>query len=513
MPGKNPNDTERKLLKRWNSNFGPVLRSVEIRGSGIRGLRDLTIDFRYPLTVIVGKNGVGKSTILACVCCAYQNHTGYRTLFSRKPYYTFDDYFFAGWGETPVRNVTVSWTCRDQKGLVQIVSVKKSKSRWDGYRRRHQRVVEYVGTLRAVHPTELQLLKNRFGLKASDVNSAPLDDDHRAVVGQIIGRDYSSVDVCESGRHHLHRLRFGESHYSGFNSGSGEDISCLLTRIVNRIPEHGLLVIEEVETGLHPSAQRKLAAFLLEACLKRKIQIICTSHSADFLSAVPSEARILLVRSGTTTEPRYEVTVGEATRDLLGVSDAELVICVEDRVADCLIQELLPAGVRRRGRIVPCGSWQDVLRQLSAFVKDPSLGEAVGVLDGDRRNSDGEHDNIFKEYLGGHLTPVQQAWLKERLAYLPGNEAPEKWLWKLGRDSAAYRESLAVQLKAEVDEIRSFFVGPPPADFHDVPFLLSQEVGSTRDRILVALCNAAIQTEPFSIQDILDFVQAWLAKN
>jgi predicted ATPase len=451
MPGRNLNDTERRLLKRWNSNFGPVLRSVDIRGSGIRGLRDLTLDFRYPLTVIAGKNGVGKSTILACVGCAYQNQTDYRTLFSRKAYYTFDDYLFAGWGETPVRNVTVSWTCRDPKGLVQIVSAKKSESRWDGYRKRHHRVVEYVGTLRAVHPTELRLLKNRFGLKASNVNAAALDEDHRAAVGQIIGRDYSSVDVCESGRHHLHRLRFGESHYSGFNSGSGEDISCLLTRIVNRIPEYGLLVIEEVETGLHPSAQRKLASFLLEACLKRKIQIICTSHSAEFLSAVPSEARILLVRNGTTTEPRYEVTVGEATRDLLGVSNAELVICVEDRVANCLVQELLPAGFRRRVRVVSCGSWQDVLRQLSAFVKDPSLGEAVGILDGDRRDGDGEHNSTFKEYLGGHLTEDQQAWLKERLAYLPSDNSPEKWLWKLGCDSEPYRGSLARQLNAEVD--------------------------------------------------------------
>jgi len=39
MPGKSLNDTERKLLKHWNADFRPALRTIEITGgSPLRGL-------------------------------------------------------------------------------------------------------------------------------------------------------------------------------------------------------------------------------------------------------------------------------------------------------------------------------------------------------------------------------------------------------------------------------------------------------------------------------------------
>src|SRR4051812_19443182 len=120
-------------MDRWNNNFGPSLRSLEITGAGLRGLRNLTIDFKYPLTVIAGKNGVGKSTILACASCAYQNSTAFRTLLNQKPYFNFDHHLVRGWGDAAAQNVGVTWTCRRRDRSVAIVGVQKNQSRWWGY--------------------------------------------------------------------------------------------------------------------------------------------------------------------------------------------------------------------------------------------------------------------------------------------------------------------------------------------------------------------------------------------
>src|SRR5215471_1142337 len=41
--------------------------------SGLRGWTGQTVSFPFPVTAIVGENGTGKSTILKCAACGYEN--------------------------------------------------------------------------------------------------------------------------------------------------------------------------------------------------------------------------------------------------------------------------------------------------------------------------------------------------------------------------------------------------------------------------------------------------------
>ena len=76
-----------------------TLMRLEIADGEIRGLSDLKIQFRYPITAVSGKNGTGKSTILACVACGFHNKsTGFRPLNRRLSYYTFSDFFIQSGG-------------------------------------------------------------------------------------------------------------------------------------------------------------------------------------------------------------------------------------------------------------------------------------------------------------------------------------------------------------------------------------------------------------------------------
>lgn len=511
MPGRNLNNTERRLLDRWNSGFGPSLRTVEITGTGLRGFHDLVVDFRYPLVAIAGKNGVGKSTILGCAACAYRNTTDFRTLFLERSHFNFPDFFVSGWSDTPPADVTVTWTYRQANGTAELIAARKGQSRWAGqYPRRPSRAVEFVGTIRAIHPCELRALRNHFGQNAT-VQMSAVSTGERDQVSRVLDRIYTDVHIAESGRHRLHHLHYGAAAYSAFNAGSGEDIVCLLSRIVAHVPNGALLVIEEIETGLHPAAQRRLISLLLDLCFERRIQVICSTHSAEILQSIPAEARVLLTRVGQDVDVRYEPTVAEVVSDLVDQPVEELVVCVEDRMARALLIEVLPASIRSRVRVLSCGSWEDALRQMAAFRRDEELGDVVGVLDGERDGRDAEHVARFRSHLGGAVGEGHEEWLRVRLRYLPGNAGPEAWIWACGQ-LPAFRQAVAQELNAELARVAEFFDAPAPQDLHSLAHLLGQRFGCDEERAMLAVCRAAAQSQQEHVEPIREFVAQRLAQ-
>ena len=56
-----------------NDNSCATLRTIKLAIGQIRGLRKLTVDFRYPITAIAGRNGSYKTTVLALAACAFHN--------------------------------------------------------------------------------------------------------------------------------------------------------------------------------------------------------------------------------------------------------------------------------------------------------------------------------------------------------------------------------------------------------------------------------------------------------
>src|SRR5688572_25598077 len=76
MPGRNLSDDEANLLAFWEAPPAnlrcPLLRAVEVAGgNGLRALNGVRIPFNYPITAICGKNGTGKSTVLALAALAF----------------------------------------------------------------------------------------------------------------------------------------------------------------------------------------------------------------------------------------------------------------------------------------------------------------------------------------------------------------------------------------------------------------------------------------------------------
>jgi hypothetical protein len=182
MPGVRLNDTERDLFKWWQNSDSfpyPILRRVSVKGDpGLRGIQDLSIDFNYPLTVVCGKNGSGKTTILALAVLGFHSPPDHFPINARRSprkkenftYYTFRDFFFKGPNDPDITGVEVCW---EYVGAQQIC-IQKRSDKWMRYERRPQRPVHYLGIRRSVPAIEQNVLRAHFGGKGKASETKPL---------------------------------------------------------------------------------------------------------------------------------------------------------------------------------------------------------------------------------------------------------------------------------------------------------------------------------------------------
>src|SRR5580692_3697057 len=100
-------------LRTWFKNdlAHVLLKRIYIKAGFLRSLTSLDIAFEYPIAVFAGKNGSGKSTILALACCAFHASAKDFKLPKRKnAYYTFSDFFIQQVVEQPLHGIEVQYS-------------------------------------------------------------------------------------------------------------------------------------------------------------------------------------------------------------------------------------------------------------------------------------------------------------------------------------------------------------------------------------------------------------------
>jgi hypothetical protein len=435
MPGMRLNDTERRLRQWWlesNSFPYPTLRRITINGDpGLRGIQEITINFAYPLTVMCGKNGCGKTTILALAALGFHSPPEHFPINAhRRPrksenftYYTFRDFFFKGPNDPDITGIEVSWEYDNGKKI----HIQKRSDKWMRYERRPPRPVHYLGIRRSLPAIEQSVLRSYFGGKWKGSETKALKSAFRDRVGDIMGRSYDEAGIISSSVYSVRSCKFGNI-YSSFNMGSGEDILIHLMYLLQGCPNGSIIVIEEIEIGFHPEALIRLAKHLQGIILKKKLQVIVSTHSTHFIDSVPREARVLVQRAGKEHTSIPQPTTRFALGDMAGQADPELHIYCEDYFASLLIGQVLPADLRKRTHIVPVGSKSEMAMQ-AAFHFRADFGQHILLIwDGDvTREEAGKYlqkaNESLKDAVGsrGHF--------KQRLnwGFLPGHDTPEWW--------------------------------------------------------------------------------------
>jgi predicted ATPase len=270
------------LEKVSNQNYGKYL--VKISLVKARAFNDKSISFDFPVTAIVGPNGGGKSTVLGAAACAYK--TVQPSMYFSKSG-KFDENML-NWKfnyELIDRAIKRDDTVRR---TVSFTSFKWSRDALD-------REVKIFGVSRTVPATERKEMRRcvsgSFAVttdKISKIDSKVADQ-----VAKILDKDvsdFSFVKVDELGRVTLLTGTTNEGKgYSEFHFGAGESSIIRMALILESVPENSLILIEEIENGLHPVATVRMVEYLIELAHRRKIQAIFTTHSNDALKPLPDK--------------------------------------------------------------------------------------------------------------------------------------------------------------------------------------------------------------------------------
>lgn len=393
------NDVSRSSLKR-----------ISLTQGEIRGLSNFSIDFTYPLSVIAGTNCSGKSTILALALCAYHNHRdGFKMPGRKFPYYTISDFFIQSPDEISPAGIKLwyhflsnNWKkSRHLPSGVGEASQLRSKikgGKWTKYSKRVKRNVVFFGIERVVPHSERSVSKSyKYSFVKGDADG--YEEKLCELVGKILGNQYDQFWFAKHSKYRLPHVSSKNKIYSGFNMGAGENALFEIFSTIFACPPGVFLVIDEVELGLHESAQKRLIHELKQLCLKRCLQIICTTHSAAILNCVPPEARFFIERRGNTSIIISGVSAGYASGRLAEANTNELDLYVEDGISKNVLMNILRADLRRRVNIIPIGSANSIVRQLAARLKEKRDGECLGIFDGDQRSFLKEHESKFINWL------------------------------------------------------------------------------------------------------------------
>lgn len=502
MPGNRLSKTEKDLDSWWNKSTKfkfPVLRSVTVEGdSGLRGIKNLTIDFDYPITAICGQNGSGKTTMLALASLAYHPPSGHHCRNAKKKrgkdrsHYTFSDFFYKGPSDPDISGVAISWNFSDNN----ILKIQKGIKKWMRYERRPERPVHYLGVSRCIPAIEQNVLRVHFKSKSKNP-TVPLSSAYLKRLGKIMGRTYAEVSESSSESYRLRECNSG-SRYSGFNMGSGEDILAELLLQLQEIPDGSLIVIEEIEIGLHPRALTLLAQQLQEIALEKKLQIIVSTHSAEFIDALPRAARLLIQRESDAHNVLKSPTTKYAMSAIGAKNESELVVYCEDEMAEAIIKQSVDGNQRKRIKIVPVGSDSQLASQAASHLVSGNRQLILIVWDGDVNS---EKCKSFLDKAQQEKTYLKQQDMKRiNWIALPGGLAPEEWILEtLASTKGDGSKHLGSELRIDEDQARALISNLDAtcaSDCHKLPSEVSQKMSIDKSEATSALVRATIATAP-----------------
>jgi energy-coupling factor transporter ATP-binding protein EcfA2 len=352
------------------------------------------VDFNFPIVAIVGENGSGKSTIIQCAASVYQNTEPKLTHFP-------SDFF----PDTPwerIIDAEIKYNYRDPaKSRPDLFSSSSSRSdllrktavRWRGYSRRPNRFVEHIDLSR-VQPVSARTGYARLANPQLIVGTVDSWDEKKIdLLSQIMGHHYETVRMSQvvgyGGR--VPVLSTSDRPFSGFHQGAGE--TTMVEFLDRQLKPTSLVLIDEIETSLHPRVQRLIIRKLAEICRLQDIQIILTTHSPTILEELPLEARLYIIRQQdgsrqvvTGVSPEFAMTKMDEERH------PECDVYVEDPRSETLVNEILvehKPTLWERCLGIPYGSAQVgyALGQMVASDRFPR--PTVVFVDGDQETKDG----------------------------------------------------------------------------------------------------------------------------
>lgn len=374
--------------------------------------------------------------------------------------------------------------------------------KWNDYAKRIHSNVVFLGIDRIVPHSERSQSKS-YSKSFMDSGPKGWEDKVAEIVGYILGKNYSELRYLEHSKYSLPIVKCGEKKYSGLNMGAGENALFEIFRIIYSCEDGALLVVDEIELGLHIDAQRKLIRKLKESCLERKIQVICTTHSKEIFDSLPPDARKFVESIQNKTLVTEGIAPGFAMAKMGANEIKELDVMLEDGVAAEILAFALPIHLRQRVNAVSVGSAAALSRQLAAAYARKETRPILAIFDGDQKkleNDNAEHAKKMAELVDSDF----DEWFKERIAYLPGETWPESWLIQVNIEFIA---SLAKMLNADEDWLGEVIEYGLQAGKHDEFHEISKHLGLEKHHCIQYLMMNIRNCKPEVFKEIESAVE------
>ena len=377
------------LEKAANRNYGQYLPRIILRK--VRGFTEQPVAFDFPVTAIIGPNGGGKTTILGAAACAYKS-------VSPRRYFAKSGRF-----DETMQDWVIEYEIIDKK-LSPRDSLRRTASfrnaRWN--RDAVERPVLTFNVSRTVPANErselLRCASNSFKVPAEAISEFSLEIQRS--IGRILGKDISrfrQMYIDSAGRVTLltGSTANGTS-YSEFHFGAGESsIIRMLTKIEGSA-DNTLILIEEIENGLHPVATIRLVEYLIEVAERKRVQVIFTTHSNEAIQVLPTKA-VWVATQDRIFQGKLDVS---SLRAITGQIETKAVVFVEDNFAkvwvEAILRQTLNFPLDHVGVYAMSGDGTAVAMN-SYHNNNPSIDiPSICIIDGDSQQITDEIKRVYR---------------------------------------------------------------------------------------------------------------------
>lgn len=369
----------------------------------LKGLKDVTLSFTgSPLTAIMGSNCSGKTTVLHALACAHQPPD------QGNPDYRFPLFFRPN---TDARWNGSDFTVRYQQRIgKQILDLKqqytKPTDRWSPrYERRPQRYTRFVNIGESVPDIEilyLAAMTHYQKTEQTDETSRSVRD----IAGQVLNRKYETFyEVTYTYRNKLSiGVKTPSIIYSGLSMSSGEQRVFRILDAVLRAPNHGLILIDEIDLFLHQDALQRLLSALHKHCVSKCKQLVFTTHFPP-VAEMYKEIRIYTLTRSVAKTVIWQGYSYEAMRHITGTQERPVSIYVEDDVAEQITSHVATQlGIRKFVRFIQYGPAGNAFQVCAGLLFSQCKSDhTIALLDGDAHGTKAERRKCVQKTLSGNV--------------------------------------------------------------------------------------------------------------
>lgn len=359
------------------------------------------INFDFPLTVLVGKNGSGKSSILHALYGCPKNFSPSYFWFSTAtdPIKEKNDKancFVYSYYKKNKKNISTKQVVYTRSSRPGTKTKRKDPDYWETARPSKAKYKTTAGKRSTPIEEKLVYLDFRQELSAYDryfyfgklaknnksktkqefirnvspklnnlfhsedkaiytVRKVPqnkeliiISDEEIAYISYILGVEYSEIRMIThkffqiEGKSALVTKK--ELSYSEANAGSGEYAVINLVHKLMKLPDDtpALVILDEPETSLYPGAQKRLLKFLLKMIITKKCQIVMSTHSEKLTQKLPRTAIKAIHYNESDGQSYIKENCAPATVfEELDIPVQHSNIIVEDEAACILINKVI----------------------------------------------------------------------------------------------------------------------------------------------------------------------------